>query len=477
MAVEARFLANFDQFVSSTKNAETSLKNLEAGGKQLSQTFTSSQANADRFRGSLQQFDGVLASLGVNIGAEVRALSELGTAAGSTAAEMGLIATAGLAVGAAFAGWKIGRVVSDLFDLDKTISEATAKLLGWGDVAAQEAGAGADVLARASKLAGMEIKDMALAMALLEPPAKLSQAALKALADEEKRLADADKAASDAIHANNARIIRDQQTLVDAMKPFNAAMGELNSVGMGWQGTLDTINGTVVEAIKFYLEAGVSQKALADAYGLTDAQVKSVSSSLRDDAEATRRASAETDRLQASADEAAAALDREREAAARLKKETAAAAAEIEKLKKANREMGNSTQFDLSTEAGRANVPEGIRTWLHDGYSLAQATQIDFLMRWGLPINANDPLFRTKGPRVPGFAGGVRDFAGGLAMVGERGPELVNLPGGSDVIPMGRGGGGNTYNFYLVDNSENLARKTAQLIMTSVKRGQKMGLS
>lgn len=38
-------------------------------------------------------------------------------------------------------------------------------------------------------------------------------------------------------------------------------------------------------------------------------------------------------------------------------------------------------------------------------------------------------------PTIPGFAKGVRNFRGGLAVVGERGPELVNLPGGSDVIP------------------------------------------
>lgn len=33
------------------------------------------------------------------------------------------------------------------------------------------------------------------------------------------------------------------------------------------------------------------------------------------------------------------------------------------------------------------------------------------------------------------FADGVRNFGGGLALVGERGPEIVNLPRGSDVIP------------------------------------------
>ncbi|HLF66642.1 MAG TPA: hypothetical protein VI522_03415, partial [Gammaproteobacteria bacterium] len=41
----------------------------------------------------------------------------------------------------------------------------------------------------------------------------------------------------------------------------------------------------------------------------------------------------------------------------------------------------------------------------------------------------------TRPRKIPGFANGVRDFSGGLAVVGERGPELVNLPTGSSVIP------------------------------------------
>jgi hypothetical protein len=36
--------------------------------------------------------------------------------------------------------------------------------------------------------------------------------------------------------------------------------------------------------------------------------------------------------------------------------------------------------------------------------------------------------------KIPGFAGGVKNFGGGLAVVGENGPELVNLPGGSSVF-------------------------------------------
>jgi phage-related tail protein len=41
----------------------------------------------------------------------------------------------------------------------------------------------------------------------------------------------------------------------------------------------------------------------------------------------------------------------------------------------------------------------------------------------------------SQGGRIPGFANGTRYAPGGLAMVGERGRELVNLPRGSQVIP------------------------------------------
>jgi len=40
--------------------------------------------------------------------------------------------------------------------------------------------------------------------------------------------------------------------------------------------------------------------------------------------------------------------------------------------------------------------------------------------------------------QIPGFASGVNNFSGGLAVVGEQGRELVNLPTGSSVIPNGR---------------------------------------
>lgn len=42
---------------------------------------------------------------------------------------------------------------------------------------------------------------------------------------------------------------------------------------------------------------------------------------------------------------------------------------------------------------------------------------------------------RINAPAVPGFASGTRFAPGGLAVVGERGPELMNVPRGSQIVP------------------------------------------
>lgn len=70
----------------------------------------------------------------------------------------------------------------------------------------------------------------------------------------------------------------------------------------------------------------------------------------------------------------------------------------------------------------------------------------------GAASKASGAVGAVKGVlgHIPGFASGVTNFSGGLALVGENGPELVNLPGGSDVLTNGQsrrlagnGGGAN----------------------------------
>ena len=75
---------------------------------------------------------------------------------------------------------------------------------------------------------------------------------------------------------------------IAAMKPFNEAMVELNSAGATWQDTLNTMSGDVVEAVKYYLDAGVSQTALANAYDLTATQIKAVSAALKEELDAQK---------------------------------------------------------------------------------------------------------------------------------------------------------------------------------------------
>lgn len=58
------------------------------------------------------------------------------------------------------------------------------------------------------------------------------------------------------------------------------AVSELDSAGRSWRGTLSGIDAQFVVAIKRYLEAGVSQGALATAYGLTATQVGAVAKAL-----------------------------------------------------------------------------------------------------------------------------------------------------------------------------------------------------
>lgn len=51
-------------------------------------------------------------------------------------------------------------------------------------------------------------------------------------------------------------------------------------------------------------------------------------------------------------------------------------------------------------------------------------------------------------PRIPAYANGTSFHPGGLALVGERGPEIAALPRGTAVFPNGMGPGGVTNNYF-----------------------------
>jgi hypothetical protein len=146
------------------REAPPGMTSLAAVLKQNADAAAAVTPKVNDLHAAFNAFDQVLASLGIHIAPEIKGIGELGSASGQTVSQLGLVATAGLMVGAGIGGWKIGRAISEFFDLDTTIGNATAKLLGWGDAAAEAAGSKADALARASARIGFEVLSLSTAM-------------------------------------------------------------------------------------------------------------------------------------------------------------------------------------------------------------------------------------------------------------------------------------------------------------------------
>lgn len=224
----------------------------------IAEHATKARTATEALTTSVSRFDNIFSAAGVNIGPVTKGINEIAAVAGKSVSEIGALGTAGLALGSAYAGWQVGRMIADFFNLDEKIAGATARMLGYGDVAAQTAGAKQDVINAA-------IKNGAAATISYSDAIQFNTDYHK------KRLAVVKEAAA-------------------ADEKHRDAMVELTSVGANWKATLDTMNGAVVEAIKYYLAAGVSQGALATTYGVTDAQVRAVAASIAAEAEVTKQA-------------------------------------------------------------------------------------------------------------------------------------------------------------------------------------------
>lgn len=118
----------------------------------------------DKFALSVGQADAMLGRFGVNLPPSVRGIADVGMLSVTAAGGITAFGAAALVAGTAFASWKLGEKIGEVTGWTDAIANATAKTLGWGDVAGQEAAAGQDVLARASKTAGRAITDQTEAM-------------------------------------------------------------------------------------------------------------------------------------------------------------------------------------------------------------------------------------------------------------------------------------------------------------------------
>ena len=153
----ATFAGDFQDFYGACTKAESSLKLVQketdktsAATEGMAETFTVSAGEVTKTSSSFSQFNDILGAVGIHLGPIPKAMEELSAASGKTASQLGALGTAGLAVGAAMAGWKVGRMIADFTGSDKIIGDAVAGLAGW-TTAAGGAGSAADTLARASE--------------------------------------------------------------------------------------------------------------------------------------------------------------------------------------------------------------------------------------------------------------------------------------------------------------------------------------
>ena len=277
----------------------------------------------------------------------------------------------------------------------------------------------------------------------------------------------------------DARVLKESEA---ASKAWKTAMIELNSVGVGWRGTLDGIDGEVVEAIKFYLAAGVAQGTLAAAYGLTAVQVKAVSTAMAEElamakvlADFKKSAAANQDALDA-------------RAMAAIEKVTAA----IRARQKADEDfLANELKIALAVDAANAAMAKTpatitpITQALDDTTRAANAAASAFAGFTGMtfPTQGSEPTF------VPGGGGGGQwtkpyGFGPGstvpikMPKMEAGGPVMRDGPifahAGEFVVPKG---GGAPMNITINVNGSASPEETARRVMEKFLRSTKVGVA
>lgn len=105
-----------------------------------------SNTTSSKLLGAFDKLDASLKKLTSGLSNARGMLNGVAEAAGITFNELGLVGSAGLAIGAGMEGWQLGRAIAEFFDLDTKIANATASLLHFGDVSGQTAGAKLDTI-------------------------------------------------------------------------------------------------------------------------------------------------------------------------------------------------------------------------------------------------------------------------------------------------------------------------------------------
>lgn len=170
------------------------------------------------------------------------------------------------------------------------------------------------------------------------------------------------------------------------------------------------------------IEATLTQRALIDAYALGDITVTNLNAGLKALA-----------RYQAESTAAAEAEAEGQDEAAKAHQDNAAAALDL-----AGKMLDAAGAADEETEA-LERIPDRVDVTLHtEGFTAAEREAR--IVKAAIDSIPSSKIVRVHMERVEAiaeaqYAAGTNYARGGLAMVGELGPELVDLPRGSRVIP------------------------------------------
>ena len=462
MAVTAVFQADFTSFDAGVKGAEAGLKTLEGTSRgteaQLQQMTVTAGAGAGPAQSltlAYRQFDGVLASAGINIGPYVKGLEDIAAAAGKTSTQLGALGTAGAVLGVAITGWKIGTAIDDFFGLSEAAVEAMEAFYGYGS-AIETAGAKQDVINRA-----------------------IAQGAVETIAYTE-----AIKFNQEALLNRNAKAIDWTGTLADAQREVrNLSEAEERGIEIAQRA-----GATVEEISRKYGISALALKELGERKKVTSDQAEAHAKSLGTEAAAVAKLDAEYAKLMSDTANAAGMAQMEADASDLA---WAAEQKRIESLRALNRvrDEADAQAADLATqeqqlEADYQATVEAVQDVgaAHTETAAAavaatQQTVAGYQMVSAQVVKtAEEARARIAMYQFDAAANAILRRNSLYTSPGQL-EQIANLPLPAALQGGGGGGFGGTVNntFNLTDTESGLARRVSEEIMRTVRSGTQVG--
>jgi len=525
MAVTGVFTADFSSF---DKAVQTSTKNLEglesgaektnsslrlmtqtqeqmldkigaSGGKiqALGTTAAETGGQVNTLTSSYKQFDGMLQAAGINIGPQVQGLEDIANAAGKTTTELGLLGTAGLAVGAALTGWKIGQWIDEMTGASSIVEQLATSLMGVAPLMTKAAGEQV-IINKALEMGAKHGLDYTESLKFI---AAQNTKNADATINWREKLADSYRELRNLTDAQKAEIAIAQEAGATTEQLTNKYGIHKTTLDLLKQET-DRASDAQAKLTAEHAKAAAEAEKLDAAYAKLMSDTKNLNQQAIMDADAAKlKVETEQKRWEVTAKVRDAILDSAKAsnagavAAEALTAEQAALDAENQKLIASFSDMGAA-----QTEAGAAAVSagtqtvaayqgvqqqveltsDGVRGWLA---LMAATNRANAILKENSLFTTSSQLERIaagntggsfSGFNAPSFASGVENFGGGLAKV-HGGEVLANLPAGTSVFPKGGLGASISNVFNLVDSESNLARRVADLIMRQVRAGTQLG--